>query len=86
VGRSTIFRLRHIVLLVYGPSSRKLYKNWLPGTTGMKHWDMSAISVTICYKPRKYRYRNASCDYRYTNSSGKQEVAVELYWILRELL
>jgi len=43
--------------------------------------------ITICLQSKEvHRKHNASCDYRYTGSSGKQEVTVELYRILRELL
>jgi hypothetical protein len=53
----------------------------------MKHWDMSHISIKLCLQ-RKELHRNhtASCDYRYTGSSGKQEVTIEIYWILKKLL
>jgi hypothetical protein len=40
--------------------------------------DMSALSITICLQTKEeQRNRNASCDYTYTGSSGKQEVTVE---------
>ena len=50
LGRSTILRLRHIVLLVYCPSCRKRFKNCWPRIPRMKHWGMSPTSITICYK------------------------------------
>jgi hypothetical protein len=53
----------------------------------MKHWDMSAISITIGLQTKEvHRNRNASYDYRYTGSSGKQEVTLKFSQILRELL
>jgi hypothetical protein len=86
LGRYTIIRLSHIVLLVYSSSCRKWYKNWLPGT-GIKHLDMSAISITICLQTKEvHRNRTVSCDYRYTGSSGKQDVTLKFSHILRELL
>jgi hypothetical protein len=73
MGRSTILRLRHIVLLVSCPSCRKWCKIWWPGTWSMKHWSMFPISITICLQTRQvHRNCNAPCDYTHTWSSGKQ--------------
>ena len=53
----------------------------------MKHWGMFPTSITICMQTREdHRNHNAPHDDIYTGSSGKQEVTLELSWILRELL
>jgi len=45
----------------------------------MKHWVMYPTSLTICLQTREvHRNRNALCDYRYIESSGKEEVTLEL--------
>jgi hypothetical protein len=38
MGRPTIPRLRHIVLLVYRPSCSKQWKNWWTGILGTRFW------------------------------------------------
>lgn len=45
-GRLTILRLRHITLLIYGPSCWWWYKNWWAGISGTRNWGLIPYTET----------------------------------------
>jgi hypothetical protein len=57
----------------------KMIQKFIKGMSMLKHWVMSATSITICLHTTEFhRNHNAPCNLTYTGRSGKEDVTLEL--------